>query len=831
MEEAIHSPRLIRFGIFEVDLQSGELRKAGVKLRLTSQPFQVLAILLERPGEVVTREELQKRLWPDTFVDVDHNLNTAINKIREVLGDEAESPRFVETLPRRGYRFVAPVDVGAGLAPPRASQEAPRREPTGSARETREPLSRSRWPLRLVAMLAVGAAIAWFAWLRWAPKPELTQRQLTTNSSELAVWASAISPDGRYLAYADDSGIHLKVIDTAETHELPSPADSRINKLAWFPEGNKLLASAEIGLPRAPSLFTVSILGGAPLKLREDASDGEVIWDGTGLVFVGAGGKEIWQMGPEGQEARKLLTASEDESLGAPVVAGARLWYAKHHASLEPWGRLEYEIESRDLKGGPPTILLPKLRATSGTLLPNGRFIFSRIDRVDPTHGGSLWEVWADLRTGQARGTPRKIADWVDFVVSDLSATADGKRLAYVKERNLVTVYVGDLESNGLRLVNPRRLTLSESWDHAYDWTPDSKSVLFDSNRNGPWGVFKQTLDQRAAEQLVAGGFRPAMGPEGVSVVYPTPPTTLRYPQPTRIMRVPLMGGPPRLLGDVQNAGVIRCARSPNLCVVSESDRKQMVLYALDSVKGKARELWRISPLLLPEHDADWDFVTQDWDWDVSPDGSSIALATRSAQKGIIQIRSLASGAIRELSLSGWAHPINIRWSADGKGWFLIALSTKSQTSKGLERPSLLTVDLQGKIHVLRQEARSHTFAGWPSPCAWGTGRNGECMDVRKLLKPEAVAGPWAAVPLASAQREVLYHKSTRVVVRPTSLCHQLPILLWAVAERRAGIIAPANRERRFPVCRCPEAEEGNHREPCRARHLKRSGWLVSSIY
>ena len=81
-----------------------------MRLKLTGQPFQALAILLEQPGTVVTREELQKRLWPDTFVDVDHNLNTAINKIREVLGDSAENPRFVETLPRRGYRFIAAVD-------------------------------------------------------------------------------------------------------------------------------------------------------------------------------------------------------------------------------------------------------------------------------------------------------------------------------------------------------------------------------------------------------------------------------------------------------------------------------------------------------------------------------------------------------------------------------------------------------------------------------------------------------------------------------------------------------------------------------------------------
>jgi DNA-binding winged helix-turn-helix (wHTH) protein len=106
------SSRLIRFGVFEAYLRSGELRKNGLKVRLPGQPFEVLAMMLERPGEVVTREELQKRLWPDgTFVDFDHSLNNAINKIREVLGDSAESPRFVETLARRGYRFIAPVET------------------------------------------------------------------------------------------------------------------------------------------------------------------------------------------------------------------------------------------------------------------------------------------------------------------------------------------------------------------------------------------------------------------------------------------------------------------------------------------------------------------------------------------------------------------------------------------------------------------------------------------------------------------------------------------------------------------------------------------------
>ena len=110
MAETQPRPRLLRFGAFEADGRTGELRKDGVKLKFSGQPFQVLVILLERAGDVVTREELQKRLWPDTFVDVERNLNTAVNKIREVLGDSAETPRFIETLSRRGYRFIAPVE-------------------------------------------------------------------------------------------------------------------------------------------------------------------------------------------------------------------------------------------------------------------------------------------------------------------------------------------------------------------------------------------------------------------------------------------------------------------------------------------------------------------------------------------------------------------------------------------------------------------------------------------------------------------------------------------------------------------------------------------------
>lgn len=125
-----NNSRIVRFGVFELDLNAGELRKNGAKLRLQGQPFQVLALLLDRPGEVVTRDELRQQLWPaDTFVDFDHSLNTAINKVREALGDSASSPRYVETLARRGYRFIAPLHPPAqpellAATPPQALASA-----------------------------------------------------------------------------------------------------------------------------------------------------------------------------------------------------------------------------------------------------------------------------------------------------------------------------------------------------------------------------------------------------------------------------------------------------------------------------------------------------------------------------------------------------------------------------------------------------------------------------------------------------------------------------------------------------------------------------------
>ena len=153
MKEATRATGVIRFGVFEVDLEAGQVRKNGLKVRLQKQPFQILAMLLERPGEVVMREEVQKRLWKDdTFVDFDHGLGTAIKKLCEALGDSADNPRFIETLPRRGYRFIAPVE-GVGAHGVRPLHERPTGEGT-----RRVPLQ-GRWLLGLAGLLAVLLAV------------------------------------------------------------------------------------------------------------------------------------------------------------------------------------------------------------------------------------------------------------------------------------------------------------------------------------------------------------------------------------------------------------------------------------------------------------------------------------------------------------------------------------------------------------------------------------------------------------------------------------------------------------------------------------------------
>jgi serine/threonine protein kinase/Tol biopolymer transport system component len=548
------------------------------------------------------------------------------------------------------------------------------------------------------------------------PPPELSQRALTANLSENAVVWGAISPDGKYLVYSDMAGMHLKLVETEETRLIPQPQGPAPDPAgwwpgAWFPDGTKFLATGIEATPLGGStyaLWVVSVMGGPPRKLRGDASFGSVSPDGsliaftTGVGFMAYG--EVWVVGAQGEEARKLVPASEDDGYHPTAWSpdGRRVVYRRYHRSP---GRAECSIETRDLKGGPPTTVLsdPRLcRLRSHWWSPEGRLIFTMPEPEPNQNDENLWEIRVDTRTGKPLSKPRRITNWAGVVPEASGATADGKSLTITKWTDQAAVYVGELEASGRRLKQPRRLTLEKSNDYPSAWTPDSKAVLFVSDRNRTQDIFRQSINQDSAEQVVTGpNYKdgPVVSPDGSWILYREHPAN----KPTRIMRVPVSGGTSQLVLEGGNINGHACAKSPaTLCVYSEetSDGKQLIFSAFHPTQRKARELAKVT-LKQP---------TWGYSWDVSPDGSRLAFAEAEEREGRIRLIPLAGAAAGEVIVKGWFAVASVAWAADGKGLFVAVAGGNPVT--------LLSVDLEGRAQVLWQQRRRGDFSIWcvPSP-------------------------------------------------------------------------------------------------------------------
>lgn len=312
-------PDLLRFGTFEVDFRAGELRKQGAKIRLQDLPFQFLVVLLERPGEVVTREELIRRLWSEhAAIDVENGLNTAAKKVRTALRDDAEQPRFIETLPRRGYRFIGAVEavdpaaapgpaqgIGAADRPrPDASGELPVSISPPPRADPRPAVSRRGW-LALPAVILLAAAAIWLLAPSGAPRTLRTIQLTTTGRVEPY---TDILTDGSRIYFDERTGGKWSLAQVSVEGGTPSPipAPPGIPSLrAISPDRSRLLVTiAQQNEDDAP-LWIVPAVAGYPRRVGNVLAH-TAVWSPDGSAIVYALGQALYRTNDDGSDPRKL---------------------------------------------------------------------------------------------------------------------------------------------------------------------------------------------------------------------------------------------------------------------------------------------------------------------------------------------------------------------------------------------------------------------------------------------------------------------------------------------------------------------------------------------
>ncbi len=583
-----------------------------------------------------------------------------------------------------------------------------------------------------VVILAVGAWVAGRYGHRSEPPAQFQQHRLTANPQDLPVIDPAISPDGKYLGYWDNAklstrnlgaqpasvqqGIHVQLIETGEVQNMRWPDDAQAGRalwafIAWYPDSTRFTALLVIP-GKASSLWSVPILGGAPQQLVEGVGDGGIVApDGSYIAFEkspgGADDSEVWLMGPRGEFPHRILAAGSQSHFGrlAWYPNGNRIAYrfSKHIGD-----KTEVSVESCDLNGNNKVTMIADDEMRDFNWIPPGRLVYTRAVKGSPGKGSSLWESKVDSRTGTPQGTPRLLTNGSGFWIDDISATADGKHLAFRQGSDHVSVFAGELIANG-PLVNTRRLTVDEYFNAPYAWTADSRDVIFVSNRSsrtGTSGVYRQALDGGSRAQLIASSPNlndsfPRLSPDGAWVVFMAAARGAPSGSPSHLYRAPVHGGAARLLFEVQRYSGHRCAnRAANFCAFGSrtEDGKELVIAAFDVMAGPGKELLRI-PI-----DAGVDYA-----WDLSPDGSLVAIAKNDLEAVHIRFVSIGNGQVRTVAAKGHAALSSLDWAPASNSVFVGAWGPTGAT--------LSQIDIDGKVQPLWQQSQGY-FVVWgiPSP-------------------------------------------------------------------------------------------------------------------
>lgn len=629
---------LLRFGAFELDLAAGELRKNSRRILLQPQPFRILALLVSRPGVLVTREQVKHELWDGAVsVDFEQGMNFCIRRIRLALGDEADSPRYIETVRGRGYRFLAPVTQLAASG--NVAANAASADPGGAARSVAEPqpaspaISSSRlWGLTLAGLVAIIGLLvlaARFPWRR--PGPLAIEQRVTSNPSEVPISAAVVSPDGKYVAYSDPTGLYLRLLGSGETRPLQVPKDLNLVPTSWFPDSLHLLLSSGNGSSAGDGLWKISMLGGTPEKLAEGAIDGVVSPNGAQVAFLrgqSQGNWEIWVADRDGRQSRSLLeiydlpvidsnrTTTQYSESTVPRLAWSpnSLRIAYIHGvwatAPNPAENADYALESVDIRSG-KSVLLKR----SPQLMPalfwaaDGRLLYAyRDDPAGERDNSSVWSVRVHEDSGKTEESARQLTRGEGWI-GGLNATADGKRLVLWRVNTQPQVFLAGMDPATHQLKPPRRLTLDDNGNVASAWSADSRSILFVSNRNGSWKLFRQGIDQVTPEVLVEGRniFLPRFEPDGTHILYLSGYDPEHPAQPVSVMEVPPQGGAPRVVLQKPSIFNIQCARSPSsLCLLSTRTGTQHDLFSFEPSSGSMQ---RFATFQIP----------RDLNWSLSP--------------------------------------------------------------------------------------------------------------------------------------------------------------------------------------------------------------------
>jgi Tol biopolymer transport system component/DNA-binding winged helix-turn-helix (wHTH) protein len=550
MERPAVNPNTVQFGLFEVDLQTRELRKSGVKIKLNDQPFQVLALLLERPGEIVTREELQTRLWPsDTFVDFDLSLNSAVKKRRQALGDESDNPRFVETLYRRGYRFIAPVSN-------HASHAGDGTEPSlVDSVKSKEPGARS-W--KRLALITAGCVVLLVAVLVFELMPRPSPRilgftQITSGGKVHQL--SALATDGQrlYFQALDRDSVALAQVSVTggDSVLIPTPFDNAfLGDIA--PDGSSLLIASFAGTAKEGPVWILPLPAGSPRPLGVMTAF-SAAWSPDGRRLLFADGADLYEANSDASDARKLATlraqigyvriSPDGQKIRATVndlkTGFTELWElnrdgSKPHPLLPKWNDSPHECCGRWTPDG-KYFLFNSFREGRNSLwaLPERHsWIHGKAKPVQLTNGPldfwlpvpskdgkKIFAMGGQPRSEVLRYDGRSFVPYLDGAsVNDLAFSADGQHVAYI------SVPEGALWTS--KIDGRDRIELSDPsvMEAALPrWSPDGNQIAFMARtQNTDWRAYLVGANGHGLRELIPGataGFDPGWSPDGKSIV------------------------------------------------------------------------------------------------------------------------------------------------------------------------------------------------------------------------------------------------------------------------------------------------------------------------